>query len=241
MKASKRTEALLGGNEMANYDQFAQQYNDLVKAGGPNPAYRYIVSQLLGDAAELQGKTICDVGCGQGELSCRLSSLGAQVTGVDASAKLLDYARKSSEQVVWIQDDAMELGKIADNTCDYVVSSLMLMDVPDHRNVFQASRRILKQGGVMIWVIMHPCFQSPFSYPMGDGSRKIMQYVPQFWKSAGTGTIRSTLGAYHRPLSSYINDFLAAGFSITRVDELERDDKSIDQLPSLFAAVGTRS
>jgi hypothetical protein len=92
----------------------------------------------------------------------------------------------------------------------------------------------------MIWVIMHPCFQSPFSFPLGDGSRKIMQYAPQYWKSEGIGTIRSTLGAYHRGLSNYINDFIAAGYSIMRVDEPERDDKTIDVLPSLLGVVGMK-
>jgi hypothetical protein len=98
----------------------------------------------------------------------------------------------------------------------------------------------LKPDGIMIWVIMHPCFQSPYSHPLGDGSRKVLDYKEQFWKSQGTGTIRSTLGAYHRPLSAYLNDFMEAGFSIIRVDELDRLDSSVDVLPAHFAAVGRK-
>jgi len=224
---------------MPQYDPFAKQYHEMVQSGGPNNSYRYIIEQLK-SLTDLHGKKICDVGCGQGELSCRLSSLGADVTGVDLSEKLLAYARDRMERVEWILDDAMELNKLADETYDYVVSSLMLMDVPRHDGVFGASHRILKPNGIMIWVITHPCFQSPFSHPLGDGSRKVVDYTPQYWKSAGTGTIRSTLGAYHRRLADYINDFMAAGFSLIRVDEPERDDKSVDRLPSLFAAVGRK-
>ena len=52
----------------------------------------------------------------------------------------------------------------------------MLMDGPDFHKVFQSSYRILKPKGIMIWVIMHPCFQSPHSETLEDGSRKITNY-----------------------------------------------------------------
>lgn len=139
--------------------------------------------------------------------------------------------------------DAMQYVKPDVSTlCVGLAASMgaFLLSSPDHKAVFNASYRILKPDGIMIWVIMHPCFQSPFSYPMGDGSRKIVQYDEQFWKSQGSGTIRSTLGAYHRPLSSYINDFIGTGFTLLQVDELERDHKSIDVLPSLFAGMGRK-
>lgn len=225
---------------MALYDPFAEQYNEMVKAGGPENSYQFIMEHLSG-VSELQGKKICDIGCGQGELSYRLSLRGAVVTGVDLSINLLEFAKRTTDKVTWVHDDAMKLSKLPNETYDYVVSSLMLMDLPDHRDVFTASQRILKLDGIMIWVIMHPCFQSPFSSPLGDGSRKIMQYDSQFWKSGGEGTIRSTVGAYHRSLSEYLNDFIDSGFSIVRIDEPRRVDNSVDSLPSLLAVVGQKS
>lgn len=227
---------------MAQYDQFAEQYNDMVVSGRSESSYRYILEQVRNFTSE-QGYIvkICDVGCGQGELSSRLASLGAEVTGVDLSRNLLDMASKRTDNVKWILDDAAVLSKIPDSEYDFVISSVMLVDVPSHEEVFKASCRILKPGGIMIWVITHPCFQSPYSYPLGDGSRRISDYARQFWKSDGQGTIRSTLGAYHRPLADYLNDFIAAGFTPLRVDELERSDTSVDSLPLLFAAVGRKT
>lgn len=224
---------------MSEYDAFAETYNEMVSAGGPEGSYRYILQQLQSHSV-IDGLKVCDVGCGQGEFADRLSKLGAEVTGVDVSGKLLEFARRKTDQVAWVLDDAMSLRQVGDNVFDIVTSSVMLMDVPDHKKVFEAAYRILKPNGMMIWVIMHPCFQSPYSYPLGDGSRKISRYDEQFWKSEGTGTIRSTLGAYHRPLSRYLNDFLASGFSLVRVDELERDNKTVDHLPSMFAAIGIK-
>ncbi|MGW8821637.1 class I SAM-dependent methyltransferase [Paenibacillus lautus] len=217
---------------MGSYDSYAEQYNGMVNSGGPEGSYRYILQQLK-NLSVLANLRICDIGCGQGELAYRLSELGAKVTGVDLSENLLVYARNRTDQVSWVLDDAMSLYKIEDETFDYVVSSVMLMDVPNHKQVFEAAFRILKPNGIMIWVILHPCFQSPFSYPLGDGSRKVIQYNSQFWKSEGVGTIRSTLGAHHRPISQYLNDFLTSGFSLIRVDELERDDNLVS-ITSIF-------
>lgn len=44
----------------------------------------------------LSGKTVCDLGCGPGLYATRMTSRGAQVTGVDFSAVSLDYARSEA-------------------------------------------------------------------------------------------------------------------------------------------------
>ncbi|GIP41042.1 class I SAM-dependent methyltransferase [Paenibacillus sp. J31TS4] len=223
---------------MAQYDAFAEQYNEMVETGRSEAAYRYVLEQLrpLG----LEGMQGCDIGCGQGELAVRLERLGAAMTGVDLSGRLLDYARRKSGGTAWVQDDAMTLASLPDGAYDFSVSCVMLVDVPDHRSVFAAASRILKPGGTFVWIITHPCFQSPFSAPEGDGSRRIREYTPQFWISSGTGTIRSTVGAYHRPLADYVNSFLEAGFTLLRVDEPARPDAAVDRLPLYFGAIGRK-
>ncbi|WP_274362243.1 class I SAM-dependent methyltransferase [Paenibacillus thermotolerans] len=203
---------------MIHYDGFAEQYDAMVKQGGPRKVYGYIIHELSLET-ELKDKTICDLGCGQGELAHALSQRGAYLTGVDYSKALLSLAKSLTGEVNWIHDDAMTLQSIPDESFDIVTSSVMLMDVPDHHAVFNQSYRILKSGGIMIWIVMHPCFQSPFSHPLEDGARKVYQYAPQFWKSHGSGTLRSTLGAYHRSVAQYLNDFMKTGFELKRVLE----------------------
>lgn len=220
---------------MSHYDSFAEQYHAMNKNRGPK-TYDYIIDQLRLER-DLNGAAVCEVGCGQGELAGRLSGMGAKVTGVDASERMLMYAAQLTDRVDWILGDAMNLSAFRSEAFDIVVSNSMLMDVPDHLAVFQESCRILRPGGIMIWLVMHPCFHSPFCNLLEDGSRHVSEYAPQYWKSKGTGTLRSILGAHHRPLSQYVNDFMRAGFTLGRVLETGFERK----LPDYFGAVGYKS
>src|SRR5690606_39005882 len=155
---------------MKGYDLFASTYDDMIrKKSAINEAcYHFVLNELEGAGR----KKICDLGCGQGELSRRLAEAGGVVTGIDFSQKLLDIAQNypSSVSIDWIHDDAQELKKVPSEQFDIVVSNLVLMDVPDFQKVFQSSYRILKHDGIMIWIIMHPCFQSPHSETLEDGA-----------------------------------------------------------------------
>ncbi|MFE5323624.1 class I SAM-dependent methyltransferase [Paenibacillus sp. NPDC056579] len=222
---------------MSQFDAVANKYIEhAVKKGAQWKPYAAIVDELAKETA-IAGKTICDIGCGPGILTGKLRELGGQLTGVDSSEILLNYASSQDQNVHWIHDDAMTLSQLREESFDIVVSSLMLMDVPDHRAVFRQSLRILKPGGLMIWLIMHPCFQSPFSEPLEGGGHKVVQYAPQYWKSEGEDTFRSIAGSHHRPISDYVNDFMNAGFELQRLFEPGAEQG----IPAHFGAVGRKS
>lgn len=86
---------------MGQYDAFAMEYDQTVRRRTPviECAYGYVLKQL----GDISSKQICDLGCGQGELSRRISQLGASVTGVDYSSRLLELAEsyESYLQIEW--------------------------------------------------------------------------------------------------------------------------------------------
>lgn len=56
------------------------------------------IVQWLDDQLSLQGKALCDLGCGPGLYAKQFAEKGAQVTGVDFSQHSLNYAEKAAEK-----------------------------------------------------------------------------------------------------------------------------------------------
>lgn len=59
-----------------------------------------LVRKALGD---LHGRRVLHLGCGAGEATAELATLGATVTGVDPSAERLEVARERAQSVLWIE------------------------------------------------------------------------------------------------------------------------------------------
>ncbi len=81
---------------------------DLYDLWGP---FRADTAFYIGLAAELSASSIVDIGCGTGLLACELARRGHQVTGVDPSPAMLEFARHrpGGDLVRWIEGDATRL------------------------------------------------------------------------------------------------------------------------------------
>lgn len=238
---------------MKSYDEWGQAYDALVRRKTPviELSYDFVLRQL----GDIRNKKVCDLGCGQGEMARRMALQGGIVTGVDISQTMIVLARSYSTPpyVTYVCADARKPSLLPDAAFDAVVINLMLMDVMEFEAVFAAASRLLSDGGMAVWTIMHPCFESPHSEPLDDGTgrlshRRVSQYSPQWWRSGREGTLRAALGAFHRPLSGYVNAFVRAGFEILEMGEpvvpkhvpLEPDQESHYVLPPLLGVVGVR-
>ena len=79
------------------YDDIAQGYREIVRdvTMPLHTAELYTFAQLIGD---VRGKTVLDLGCGEGFYSRRLRELGAAaVVGVDISAGMVALAQGAEE------------------------------------------------------------------------------------------------------------------------------------------------
>jgi len=59
--------------------------------------------------AELDARSVLDVGCGTGTFAAMLAERGVEVVGVDPSGASLEVARSKSDAVTWIHGDATRL------------------------------------------------------------------------------------------------------------------------------------
>ncbi|SDK18360.1 Methyltransferase domain-containing protein [Lentzea albidocapillata subsp. violacea] len=67
----------------------------------------------LGIAAEVEARSVLDVGCGTGSLAVLLASSGRTVIGVDPALASLEIARAKDSRVTWIHGDATTLPQLS--------------------------------------------------------------------------------------------------------------------------------
>jgi len=195
------------------------------------------VESLIG---EIAGQRICDLACGQGRVARYLADLGAQVVGIDLSAKLLNIARGYEETrprgIEYLQADAQNLNSEALGLFDGVVCFMALMDIPDLAPTLHSVARILQSAGWFVFSILHPCFHTSQSGEMEtpEGTvRTIGKYfVEGYWRSDTRTGPPGKIGAYHRTLSTYINALTDAGLQLVHLSEPSTADPLPDS-PSL--------
>ncbi|XP_011877146.1 PREDICTED: hexaprenyldihydroxybenzoate methyltransferase, mitochondrial-like [Vollenhovia emeryi] len=101
----------------------------------------------------LKGIKIVDVGCGGGILAEALAEAGAQVTGIDASAELINIAKEHvklnpeiSERVNYIQTTVEEFVQKEKETYDVVISSEVLEHTEDPQLFLKECVKTVKPG-----------------------------------------------------------------------------------------------
>jgi 2-polyprenyl-3-methyl-5-hydroxy-6-metoxy-1,4-benzoquinol methylase len=111
---------------------------------------RQLLLELLGGVA---GKTLLDVGCGDGELASELSRRGAIVTALDADSMMIAAAQRRSEientQLRLIEGQAERL-PFDDESFDFVLAVTVLCFVQDAERAVAEMARVLKPGGRLV-------------------------------------------------------------------------------------------
>ena len=213
----------------ASYDDFADYYHRFRTDMSAQLGFKLKDKCLLEKIGDVTDLRICDLACGEGYLSRLLSEKGARITGVDISRKLLELAIQASPSgdIQYVYDDAENLSSLKNGTFDVVVCNMALMDIPHLSSTYKAVHRILKVSGRFVFLILHPCFESP-RYKQKEietdqeenfVAKRVYRYSPEgFWNSGGDG-VRGRVGAYHRTIATYVNQLVQVGFVLSSLEE----------------------
>ena len=100
-----------------------------------------------------RGARILDIGCGDGRIAQQLWLAGFDVTGIDGSPRMLDYARDRCPQVPFLVADARDF--TLPTPFDAAISTFDALNHvlhPDELNaVFSCVRRALRPGGHFVF------------------------------------------------------------------------------------------
>ena len=175
--------------------------------------------RLLGEGP---GRLV-DLGCGGGAHAVEFTEHGWTVTGVDVSPAQLELARARGIDVV--EADAAAL-PFDDASFDAAVSMFTHTDVEDFAALVRESARVLRPGGRLVYLGVHPCFVGPHAFVhdrdvpelhAGYRDTSYRREAPGIW---GEG-LRAKVGATHLPLGLFVQTFLDAGFALERFEEPE--------------------
>ena len=168
----------------------------------------FIVNQI--DQACNQGARVLDVGCGNGNISKALGSLGYIVTGIDISAASVEQASKHNpfENVNFKVADAEKLAET--ETFDAVVCSEVLEHLNEPKHLVSALQKLTADTGILVITV-----------PNGYGPRELLVTQPIIWlEKNGFGktiaSIKRALGYANATVQSSNPDLTHIQFFTTR-------------------------
>jgi ubiquinone/menaquinone biosynthesis C-methylase UbiE/DNA-binding transcriptional ArsR family regulator len=113
--------------------------------------------------------TVGDLGCGTGQVSAALARFVARVIAVDASAAMLQAARKRLQGFdnIDLRRGDLEALPIDDGRLDAATLMLVLHHVPEPQKALKEAARVLKPEGKIVIVDMLPHDRESYRQQMG--------------------------------------------------------------------------
>jgi demethylmenaquinone methyltransferase / 2-methoxy-6-polyprenyl-1,4-benzoquinol methylase len=102
--------------------------------------------RLTAEAVVRPGDRVLDGCCGTGDLAVACARVGAEVTGLDFSPRMLERARRKSSAVTWIEGDALAL-PFPDGSFDAATVGFGVRNVADLGRGLAELARVLVPGG----------------------------------------------------------------------------------------------
>ncbi len=207
-------------SSVSDWDRSAEAWIRFVDEGDPN---RDILLDpvMVGAAGNVNGKRICDIGCGEGRFCRILAKRGARVTGTDPTRTLIRAAQQRDPSGEYILSGAESL-PFDGESFDLGVSYLNLIDIEDYRLAIREMTRILKPGGALIVANLNGhATASMTGWTKSDSGEKLYFAIDRYLEPRGVRVSWCGIEVvnYHRPLSDYMKAFLGTGLTLDFFEE----------------------
>jgi SAM-dependent methyltransferase len=216
-----------------SWDRVAGWYDGWVGKRGSRYHRSLAIPTVLDLLDPRPGESVLDVGAGQGVLAPYVVRSGASYTGIDASPRLIDLARRRHGHLGrFIVGDATRLATldriqgVRRASHDAAVFLLSIQDIDPLEDLIESVAWALRPRSRVVILMTHPAFRVPRHSGWGfDPSRKIAYRRLDGYLSPLAVPMRSVAGesptrSFHRPLGSYVNALGDVGFAIDTMVEV---------------------
>ena len=172
----------LDHEEVNKFDELAAKWWDMEGEFRPLHQINPLRVGFIKDRCRLNDIKILDVGCGGGILAEALGSLGANVTGIDASKNTIGVAKSHSKtvgsDVKFLQNTIEEFRSSNPNERFDVITCLeMLEHVPSPGNIIKICSEMLNDNGDIFFSTIN---RNPRSYVFAIlGAEYILNLLPK--------------------------------------------------------------
>ena len=188
--------------------------------------------QLAPMFPDLNGKSVLDLGCGYGWHCKFAADHGAvQVLGIDQSSLMIREAqRRNADSRIEYRVCSIHDFDYPAETCDLVISNLVLHYIEDLQQVYRLVYRTLKPGGIFLFNIEHPTFTAGVRQQFAaDGTWPVTDYYYPGQRT--TDFLGYEVKKYHHTLTQILNGLLQTGFVLEAVEEAMPPQAWRDQMP----------
>ena len=134
-----------------NYDivaeNYAAQFRDEMSK---KPFDRKMLEWLIEKVGTAE--TICDLGCGPGQIANYLKSCGAEVCGIDLSPGMIRQAQILNPDIDFQTGDMLALEKISDDSFGGIAAFYSIVNITPESlpQIFDEMHRVIRPYGVLI-------------------------------------------------------------------------------------------
>lgn len=241
----------MNDRDIANrWDKAAELWTETVRSRGDlyrealnNPA----IFRMLGS---VNGKTVLDLGCGEGYNTRILAGRGARVVGIDLSGELIRLAREKEREeplgIEYHKADAARLSMFEEGAFEIVVAFMSLMDIRDLEGALLEVGRVLQRGGRFVFSVTHPCFERfgpDLGWEKDEKGEKLCYKVDDYFDEGpkefiftlggGKVTLPGKMIHFHRTLSTYFRLLRRAGLAVTGLEEPRPSRAALKEYPQI--------
>lgn len=204
--------------EVAKFDALASRWWDPDGEFRPLHEINPLRLDWIRQYADLNGRSVVDIGCGGGILAESMAAAGADVTGIDMAEGPLAVARlhqvESGASVDYRQSTAEELAAANAGQYDIVTCLEMLEHVPSPAQIITSVHTLLRPGGLAFFSTIN---RNPKSFMFAIvGAEYVLKLLPagtheyrkfirpselDSWARDASLELKASIGMHYNPLT----------------------------------------
>ena len=217
------------GEAVARYDGHAGWYDETFTGYGHSEKWATVIAETLGPP-DKAGDWCLEVGCGTGLHAASVRAAGYAPVGVDISFDQLRIARPRLSAALLADGARLPVGN---DTVARVLLCFTHTDMDDFAGAVAETARVLRVGGRLAYIGLHPCFVGTFADRRDEVEEQQLRLVRGYGDSqvrvddTARFSLRSRVGGSNLPLAGFLNAFLMQpDLRIRSVAEIDTDARA---------------